>query len=107
MSSTPIEDSIRHKLTTSLTPSSLHIHNDSSLHSHHAAMRNNTSRETHFRIEITSDAFQGKMQPARHRMVYTLLKEELEREGGVHALSLKTRTGEEETRQGEKEKEEV
>ncbi|KAL8865611.1 MAG: hypothetical protein Q9174_006797, partial [Haloplaca sp. 1 TL-2023] len=39
------------------------------------------------------------MQPARHRMVYTLLKEELEREGGIHALQLKTRTPEEEERQ--------
>lgn len=29
-------------------------------------------------------------------MVYALLKEELQREGGVHALQLKTRTPEEE-----------
>ena len=35
------------------------------------------------------------MQPARHRMVYTVLKEELAAEGGIHALQLKTRTVEE------------
>ncbi len=32
-------------------------------------------------------------------MVYALLKEELDRAGGIHALQLKTRTPEEEERQ--------
>ena len=32
-------------------------------------------------------------------MVYALLKEELERTGGIHALQLRTRTPEEEERQ--------
>lgn len=69
-------------------------------------MQGSTSRETHFRVVITSEAFKSKMQPARHRMVYSLLKEELEREGGVHALQLRTRTPEEEERQLAREKEE-
>lgn len=38
------------------------------------------------------------MQPARHRMVYALLKDELAREGGIHALQLRTRTPMEEER---------
>lgn len=41
-------------------------------------------------------------------MVYAALKEELAREGGIHALQLKTRTAEEEVRErelGTKEKE--
>lgn len=50
-------------------------------------------------VTITSPAFQSKPQPARHRMVYALLKEEMSREGGIHALQLKTRTLEEEERQ--------
>lgn len=37
-------------------------------------------------------------------MVYALLKEELERSGGIHALELKTRTAEEEERQVAREK---
>lgn len=41
----------------------------------------------------------SKMQPARHRMVYALLKEEMARVGGIHALQLRTRTPEEEGRQ--------
>ncbi|CBX94671.1 hypothetical protein IAQ61_009355 [Plenodomus lingam] len=59
-------------------------------------MQGVTSRETHFRVVITSSAFQGKMQVARHRMVNTLMKDELAREGGIHALQLTTRTPEEE-----------
>ena len=69
-------------------------------------MAASTSTETHFRLVITSEAFRSKMQPARHRMVYALLKEELEREGGVHALQLKTRTSEEDERQMQREREE-
>ncbi|PIB01517.1 putative bolA-like protein [Cercospora beticola] len=59
-------------------------------------MKGSTSKETHFRVFITSSAFQGKMQPARHRMVYGLFEEEMAMEGGVHALQLRTRTPEEE-----------
>ncbi len=67
-------------------------------------MQGSTSKETHFRLVITSDAFKSKMQPARHRMVYALLKEELEREGGIHALQLRTRTPDEEAKQMAREK---
>ncbi|ODM18240.1 hypothetical protein SI65_06111 [Aspergillus cristatus] len=101
-SATPVEDLIREKLTTSLTPSTLLIRNDSHLHAHHAPMQGSTSRETHFHVTITSPAFQSKMQAARHRMVYALLKDEMSREGGIHALQLKTRTPEEEQRELEK-----
>ena len=67
-------------------------------------MQGSTSKETHFRLVITSDAFKSKMQPARDRMVYALLKEELEREGGIHALQLRTRTPDEEAKQMAREK---
>ena len=69
-------------------------------------MQGRVSKETHFRLVIISDAFRSKMQPARHRMVYALLEEELKRTGGIHALQLKTRTVEEEERQIAREKEE-
>lgn len=61
-------------------------------------MQGVTSTETHFRLVITSEAFQKKMQPARHRLVYSLLKEELAQEGGIHALQLRTMTPEEEAK---------
>lgn len=38
-------------------------------------------------------------------MVYALLKEEMERAGGIHALQLRTRTPEEEERQLARERE--
>lgn len=72
---------------------------------HHAAMAGSVSAETHFRLVITSEAFESKKQPARHRMVYALLKEELESAGGIHALQLRTRTVGEEEKGGAGEKE--
>lgn len=93
---TPIEDTLRAKITEALKPTSLEVFNDSHLHAHHKAMQGVTSRETHFRVNIVSEAFRGKMQPARHRMIYSLMKDEMAREGGIHALQLRTRTPEEE-----------
>jgi BolA-like protein 1 len=61
-------------------------------------MQGSTSKETHFRIVITSESFKSKMQPARHRMVYALLRDEMAQEGGIHALQLRTMTPEEEER---------
>ncbi|KAG0645431.1 hypothetical protein D0Z07_8495 [Hyphodiscus hymeniophilus] len=95
------------QITESLSPTRLEIHNDSHLHSHHKAMAGSSATETHFRVVITSAAFEKKMQPARHRMVYALLKEEMAREGGIHALQLRTRTLEEERRQEAREIEEA
>ncbi len=65
-------------------------------------MAGSTSSETHFRLVITSEAFRAKRQPARHRMVYALLHDEMARDGGIHALQLQTMTPEEESaRQGQ------
>ena len=50
--------------------------------------------ESHFRLEIVSDVFEGKSLPARHRLVYSLLANELKNDG-VHALQMKTKTPEE------------
>ncbi|RFU81627.1 domain containing [Trichoderma arundinaceum] len=97
-SATPLEDAIRAKLTAALSPLTLEIYNDSHLHSHHKAMAGNSSKETHFRLIIISDMFASKMQPARHRMVYALLRDEMAQEGGIHALQLKTLTPDEEKR---------
>ncbi|KAL5332303.1 bola-like protein-domain-containing protein [Aspergillus crustosus] len=101
-STTPMEDLMREKLTSAFTPTTLQIRNDSHLHAHHAPMQGQTSKETHFHVTITSTSFLSKMQPARHRMVYALLKEEMAQEGGIHALQLKTKTPEEEERERER-----
>jgi stress-induced morphogen len=104
-SGTPMEDAIRAKIMAALNPSTLEIYNDSHLHAHHKAMAGQTSKETHFRLVITSDAFSSKMQPARHRMIYALLRDEMAVEGGIHALQLRTMTPEEEERARKKKEE--
>ncbi|KAL7906210.1 bola-like protein [Trichoderma velutinum] len=101
-SATPLEDAIRAKLTAALSPITLEIYNDSHLHSHHKAMQGVVSKETHFRLVIISDMFAAKMQPARHRMIYALLRDEMAQEGGIHALQLRTLTPDEEKRQQKK-----
>ncbi|KAI0994875.1 hypothetical protein K3495_g13306 [Podosphaera aphanis] len=94
-SKTPLADALRSKITEALKPTHLDIQNDSHLHSHHRAMAGNTSQETHFRVTIVSEAFLSKILAMRHRMVYALMKDELSREGGIHALQLTTRTPQE------------
>jgi stress-induced morphogen len=42
------------------------------------------------RLEIVSDAFEGKRLVQRHQLIYKLLDEELK--GSVHALSMDTKT---------------
>lgn len=65
-------------------------------------MADSTSAETHFRVIISSDKFAKLPLIKRHRMVNELLNGELSREGGVHALQLKTMTPEEDQKQEEK-----
>ncbi|KAK7984168.1 Ribose-phosphate diphosphokinase [Apiospora arundinis] len=100
-SKTPMEDTIRSKLTASLAPSRLEIYNDSHKHAHHAPMADSTSKETHFRLVIASAEFRAKARPARHRMVYALLRDEMAQDHGIHALQLKTLTPEEDAPAGE------
>lgn len=57
-----------------------------------------------YSVTIISSAFASKSQPARHRMVYGLLKDEMAQEDGIHALQLKTKTPEEDERAQQKRK---
>ena len=66
-------------------------------------MQGSTSQETHFRLVITSEAFNSKMMAQRHRAVYALLKDDLAREHGIHALQLQTLTPAEEEKKKAKE----
>ena len=49
--------------------------------------------ESHFKVTLVSDRFQGQRLVQRHRAVNQLLAEELQ--GGIHALALHTLTPEE------------
>ncbi len=87
-----IADTIRLKLTTALSPTRLDISDDSRQHQGHAGAR--PGGESHFSVTVVSAAFAGMARLARHRLVYSVLAEELS--GQIHALNLKTITPSEE-----------
>ena len=59
------------KLTAALSPLRLSIVDDSHKHAGHAGWRE--GGETHFKLEIVSDHFDGKSRVERQRMVYSAL----------------------------------
>lgn len=78
-----MQEKIEGKLRNIFTPSFLEVVNESSMHSGHAG--DDGSGESHFRVEIISDSFEGKRVTECHRMVYDCLKEEMKM---LHALSI-------------------
>ncbi|MFA5626863.1 MAG: BolA family protein [Thiohalomonadaceae bacterium] len=83
-------ETIRECLTTSLSPQSLTITDDSHRHAGHAS----AGGGGHFRVQIVADGFQNKSTLQRHRMVYDALAELLQ-SNEVHALSIEALTPEE------------
>lgn len=81
-----VRSAIERKLAEGLNPVRLAVVDDSHRHAGHAGA--NPEGESHFTIEIVSDAFAGKSRVERHRMVNALLAEELA--GRVHAMALRT-----------------
>jgi BolA protein len=85
-------DENHRKLEAALRPTSLTIVNESHKHAGHSGNPSGAAdAETHFRVVVVSPEFEGKRLVARHQMVYGLVDEEI-RVGGVHALSMDTRT---------------
>lgn len=48
--------------------------------------------ESHFKVTVVSEEFEGKMLVARHRQINAILKEEI---ANIHALALHTMTPDE------------
>ena len=57
----PVEDSIRHKLSTAFLPEHLQVLNESHMHNVPKGS------ETHFKVLVVSEKFQGKPLLQRHR----------------------------------------
>jgi len=72
------------KLTEALVPESLKVLDESHQHEGHAGHR--PGGETHFRVYIVAQAFAGKTRIERHRLINSILSDELT--GGVHALAI-------------------
>ncbi len=88
-----VEKSIHEKLSRAFSPQELTVENESAKHAGHAGTRDRLGRvtgETHFRVVIVSDKFEGLGRVERHRQVNTVLKDELA--GPVHALAIKALT---------------
>jgi len=77
-----IEEQIRQRLTERLQPQFLELHNESGNHCVPAGS------ETHFKVVLVSEHFAGLPTLKCHRLVYSVLADELA--GPVHALALHT-----------------
>eukprot|EP00566_Odontella_aurita_P023048 CAMPEP_0113554336 /NCGR_PEP_ID=MMETSP0015_2-20120614/16093_1 /TAXON_ID=2838 /ORGANISM="Odontella" /LENGTH=134 /DNA_ID=CAMNT_0000455467 /DNA_START=96 /DNA_END=500 /DNA_ORIENTATION=+ /assembly_acc=CAM_ASM_000160 len=85
----PVKEAITKKLTESLSPTHLEVRNESYMHNVPP------NSETHFKVIVVSPAFASTKTPlARHRMVNSVLSEEVASNGPVHALSIVASTPE-------------
>jgi BolA protein len=82
-------EQLRLALESALAPSSLEVIDDSAKHAGHAG----ASEGGHFRVVLVADAFKGRSQLERHRLVYAAVAPLMGQ--GVHALSIIARTPEE------------
>ncbi len=83
-----ISDTLTGKLNAAFAPQSLDIVNESHLHAGHGGHTPNG--ESHFRVHIVSEAFNGKSRIERHRMINELLAVELR--DAIHALAIHANT---------------
>jgi BolA protein len=81
------QHTIAEKLNREFDPVHLEVVNESHMHNVPEGS------ESHFKVTVVSEAFDGKQLVARHRSVNKVLGDELR--GGVHALALHTLTPEE------------
>jgi len=83
-----VADNIRGKLEKAFLPSRLTVEDESHKHAGHSGARE--AGETHFRLTIVANAFEGMSRIERHRAVTSILKDEIG--NPVHALALRTLT---------------
>lgn len=81
---TAIAERITQKLTEAFAPQELKVIDESHQHHGHGGWRE--GGETHFRVDIVSDAFAGKSRLERHRLINAALAQELA--DRVHALAI-------------------
>ncbi|WP_300174274.1 transcriptional regulator BolA [uncultured Aliivibrio sp.] len=79
-----IQHQIEHKLHTELSSSYFKVLNESYMHNVPEGS------ESHFKVIVVSDEFEGKRLLARHRMINAILADELANH--IHALAIHTYT---------------
>ena len=80
------ETRLKEKLMIALRPVRLDVINESEMHAGHRSSPG--TGESHFRVLIVSEAFQGKSRVDRHRLVNEILKDDVG--SRIHALALAT-----------------
>jgi BolA family transcriptional regulator, general stress-responsive regulator len=85
-----VKERITATLTAALRPDHLDVWDESHQHHGHGGWRE--GGETHFRVSIVASAFSGKSRLERHRIVNSLLADELA--DRVHALAISARAPE-------------
>ncbi len=79
MSTGPLQAALHDNLVEALQPVALEIENESHRHS-------GSNPESHFKVTVVADAFEGQPLVKRHRAVNALAKDQLA--AGLHALSI-------------------
>ena len=82
-----LSDWIARTLEERLQPTRLAVLDESAQHIGHGGWRE--GGETHFRVDIVSEAFSGKTRVERHRLVNEALKGAFDR--GLHALAIQAK----------------
>ena len=87
-----VQKVLEEKLRSHLNPQWMRVINESPSH------RVPEGSESHFRVIVVSEKFQGLSQVKRHQMVYQIIDQELK--NSIHAFSQQTFTPEEWIREG-------
>ncbi len=82
-----LQNTIEEKLNQAFSPDYLLVENESYMHNVPEGS------ESHFKVQIVSAEFDGQILLKRHRLVNSILKDELA--GLIHALSMHTYTKDE------------
>ena len=84
-----VQENVEAKLRTSLEPQHLEVVNESHMHSVAPGS------ETHFKVVVVSERFEGMNPVKRHQLVYGALGDLMGKkpsQGGIHALAITSRT---------------
>ena len=81
-----LQERIAAKLTEALGPSHIEVINESHMHNVPKGS------ETHFKVVVVSDRFDGLSAVRRHQLVYGSLADEMRSKPGIHALAITSRT---------------
>jgi len=81
-----IQEKVEQKLREALAPAHLEVVNESYMH------KVPKGAETHFKVVVVSERFEGLSSVKRHQLVYGVLADEMKTKPGIHALAITSRT---------------